>query len=119
MTNSIRVFFIVLRQLRRADGEKRARGQLWKHLGKAGEADTMADLPPHSSLDMLSADDVLTPGAHNPAIALASKGRVHSRDACFGTGDKRTRVTDQLATAVDLGTADWAYGWGWHTVRTS
>jgi hypothetical protein len=66
----------------------------------------MADLPPRSSLDVLSADDVLTPGAHNPAIALASKGLVRSRDACFGTGDERTRVTDQLATAVDLSTTN-------------
>jgi hypothetical protein len=49
-------------------------------MGKTGKADAMADLPSRSSLDVLSADDVLTPGAHNPAIALASQRLTRVRD---------------------------------------
>ena len=96
-----------------------ARGQFWKHLEETGEADTMANLPPRSSLDVVSADDPLTPGAHNPVIALAGQGLACLCDERFDTGDERTRITDQLATAMDLDTTNRTRWWGRQTVKTS
>jgi hypothetical protein len=110
------------RRLFRLLREKRPCGprrQVLKHVGKTVEANTMADLPPRGLLGALPADDLLTPGTHNPEIPLAGEGLPRAVDHLLGRGDERAGVLDQLATTLGRDAADWGYMWAVHVVRPS
>jgi len=88
------------------EGAAGARLQFPKHVRKTVKANTLADLPPHCLLRALPAHRLLAPGTHNPDIALACDGLARVREPHVSRGDARTGIADQLATALDLDTAN-------------
>jgi len=87
-------------------GRSDTRIQLPKHLRKTVKANTMADLPSRRPSRALKAHGLLAPSADNPDIALAGEGLARVREPHVSQGDARTGVADQLATALDLDTAN-------------